>query len=97
MITNYVTILTDSMGLEAENAVTDEESVAREKLQTIHYDILHIHGCWHYSAYRLYKLAVRKGTRMVLSPYGQLEPWIVDEKYWKEKFPKKKMGLDPQK
>lgn len=89
MITNYVTMLVDSMGLEAENTITDEEIVAKGKLQAFHYDILHIHGCWHYSAHRLYKLAVKRGTRMVLSPYGQLEPWIVDEDYWKEKFPKK--------
>ena len=33
MITNYVTMLVDSMGLEAENTITDEEIVAKEKLQ----------------------------------------------------------------
>ena len=88
MVTSYVTILVDSMGLEAENIIVDDETSAKEKLQTIHFDILHIHGCWYYSAYRILKIAVKKGARIVLTPYGQLEPWIVKENYWKEKLPK---------
>ena len=89
MITNYVNMLVNSMGLEAENVIAEKEALAKEKLQTIHFDILHIHGCWHYSAYRILKTAIKRGVRAVLSPYGQLEPWIVEEHYWKEKLPKK--------
>lgn len=89
MLTNYVNMLVSNMGLEAENHIAKEESEAKEKLKVIRFDILHIHGCWHYSAYRILKLAERKGARTVLSPYGQLEPWIIDDRYWKEKLPKK--------
>ena len=89
MITRYVDMLTSSMGLEADNTVVTNESDAKEKLSSTFYDILHIHGCWQYSAYRVANIARRKGTRIVLSPYGQLEPWVVDENYWKEKLPKK--------
>lgn len=89
MITSYVDMLVNSMGLGAENIIVDAETAAKEKLQSAHFDILHIHGCWHYSAYRVLKLALKKGTRMVLSPYGQLEPWILEEHYWKDKLPKK--------
>ncbi len=89
MVHNYVNMLVNSMGLEAENIIVEDEALAKEKLQTIHFDILHIHGCWCFSAYQILKIAVKKGARVVLSPYGQLEPWIVDEHYWKEKLPKK--------
>ena len=89
MITDYVNMLVSSMGLEAENIIVDAEPIAKEKLQSIHIDILHIHGCWRYSAYRTLKLATRKGVRVVLSPYGQLEPWIINEDYWKDTLPKK--------
>lgn len=89
MIINYVNMLVDSMGLEAENYITKEGAEAKEKFKETHFDILHIHGCWHYSAYRILKLAEKKGVRIVLSPYGQLEPWIIEECYWKEKLPKK--------
>lgn len=89
MIINYVDMLLSSMGLEAENIFADNEIAAKEKLQTLHFDILHIHGCWYYSAYRILHIAMKNGTRIVLSPYGQLEPWIMEENYWKEKLPKK--------
>lgn len=88
MITSYVTMLIDNMGLEAENVIATEEAVAKEKLKSIHFDILHIHGCWRNSSAKIIKTAVKKGCRMILSPYGQLEPWIIDERYWKEKLPK---------
>lgn len=89
MITKYVDMLTGSMGLEAENTVASTESAAKEKMDSESFDILHIHGCWHYAAYRIFNVAKSKGIRMVLSPYGQLEPWVIDENYWKEKLPKK--------
>lgn len=89
MITSYVTMLVDNMGLEAENVVTAEEVVAKEKLKSVHFDILHIHGCWRNSSAKILKTAIKHGCRMVLSPYGQLEPWIIDERYLKEKLPKK--------
>lgn len=88
LISKYVTMLTGSMGLEADNTIVTSEGDAREKVKGGFFDILHIHGCWQYGAYRIFNMAAAKGIRMVLSPYGQLEPWIVDENYWKEKLPK---------
>ena len=32
--------------------------------------------------------ARKRGARLVITPHGQLEPWVVDEQYWKEKLPK---------
>jgi hypothetical protein len=89
MIAGYVNMLVNNMGLEAENVTTTEETEAKEKLQAIQYDILHIHGCWRNSSSRILKIANRQGTRLVHSPYGQLEPWILEENYWKEKLPKR--------
>ena len=59
MIINYVDMLLSSMGLEAENIFADNEIAAKEKLQTLHFDILHIHGCWYYSAYRILHIAMK--------------------------------------
>ena len=53
MITSYVTMLIDNMGLEAENVIATEEAVAKEKLKSIHFDILHIHGCWRNSSAKI--------------------------------------------
>lgn len=89
MVAEYVNMLVGNMGLEAENTVVTEEVTAVERLMSTHYHILHIHGCWFHSAAKVLKVAIKQGTRMVLSPYGQLEPWIINKKYWKEKLPKR--------
>ena len=63
-----------------------------EKLQLLregHYDLLHIHGCWSQQAWAIARLALKRGTRLVFSPQGQLEPWVMKEGYWKEKLPKR--------
>ncbi len=89
MITKYVNMLVGSMGLEAENIIVTDEAVAKEKLQTTPFHLIHIHGCWHHAAARIFSIAKKRGIRMVLSPYGQLEPWVMNENYWKDKLPKK--------
>ncbi len=88
MIAKYVSMLVGCMGLEADNTIVSTEAVAKEKMESTTFDILHLHGCWSRSAARIYHITRKKGTRLVLSPYGQLEPWVVDERYWKEKLPK---------
>ena len=89
MIASYVNMLVSNMGLETENSIASTESDAKEKLNMLDCDILHIHGCWRTSAARVMKTAFKQGARLVLSPYGQLEPWIIDDRYWKEKLPKR--------
>ena len=60
-----------------------------QKLRESHYDLLHIHGCWQQQAWTAARQALKAGTRLIFSPQGQLEPWIINENYWKEKLPKK--------
>jgi hypothetical protein len=51
-------------------------------------DIVHIHGCWSYSAARALRLSKNRGFRTLLSSHGQLEPWIMKQHLFKEKIPK---------
>ena len=51
-------------------------------------DIVHVHGCWSYSAARILRLSESRGFRTLLSPHGQLEPWIIKQNFFKEKIPK---------
>ena len=89
MISEYVAMLHESMGLECSNEMVSEAKDAQQNLRSSHYDILHIHGCWNGSLYFIVRQAIKSGTRIVLSPYGQLEPWVMKEGYWKEKLPKR--------
>ena len=88
MIAQHVTILTNSMGLEVENHLATDSSKARTLLEDGSYDLLHLHGCWRNSLRTMIGIAQKQGVRIVVTPHGQLEPWVVDQNYWKEKLPK---------
>ncbi len=89
MISQHVKMLTDNMGLEAESYAASEPEQARTLLKGGHLDILHLHGCWRSSSRSIVKTALKQGARLVVTPHGQLEPWVREENRWKEKLPKR--------
>ena len=89
MVSQYVKVLTENMGLEAENHTANEADQAKTLLKGGHYDVLHLHGCWRNSSRSVVALAFRQGARLVLTPHGQLQPWVQDENRWKDKLPKR--------
>ena len=56
-------------------------------LDEIHPDIVHINGCWMPQCACAQRWAQQKGYRVVLSPHGMLEPWIMARHYWTRKVP----------
>ena len=60
-----------------------EEEQAKTLLQGGHYDILHLHGCWRNSSRVIVNMAMRQGSRLVVTPHGGLEPWEQEENRWK--------------
>jgi len=77
------------MSKEYLNELSTTDSDALEKLRNGRFDILHIHGCWHYSLRRVARQALDLGCRLLVTPHGQLEPWVMAKDYWKEKLPKR--------
>jgi hypothetical protein len=51
-------------------------------------DIVHVHGCWQYKVVRQALQAHRRGARIVFTPHGGLEPWIINERRLSEKLAK---------
>lgn len=49
-------------------------------------DIVHIHGCWNYKTVRQAMKARSRGARIVFTPHGGLEPWIINERRLSEKL-----------
>ena len=43
-------------------------------------DIVHVHGCWQYTIVRQAMQARRQGARIVFTPHGGLEPWVINER-----------------
>lgn len=88
MIRQHVTMLTEAMGTEVEQHSATEANDARTLLEGGQYDLLHLHGCWRNSSRQVVAWALKTGARLILTPHGQLEPWVKEENRWKEKLPK---------
>ncbi len=88
MITSHVFILKDAMPSFVETTLITSVAEARKLLATEHFDILHLHGCWNFAYRNIFLTARKGGTRMVMTPHGQLEPWIRRKHLLREKLPK---------
>ena len=42
-------------------------------------DIVHVHGCWNYKVGQQALRQHRQGARIVFSPHGGLEPWVISQ------------------
>lgn len=50
-------------------------------------DIVHINCCWMPQCAFVQKWAQDLGYKVVLTPHGMLEPWIIQRNYWWKKLP----------
>ena len=88
-ICQYFDMLASNMGLEVENHKASTSEEARQLLRNIDFDILHVHGCWNNAQFMIVRKALQQGARLVVTPYGQLQPWVQQQHFWKEKLPKR--------
>lgn len=56
-------------------------------LERLKPDVVHVNCCWNPSCAWVEKWAQQKGYKVVLTPHGMLEPWIVRRHYWTRKLP----------
>ena len=89
MIAAYVDTLCAHMGVGVVSDKATRVADALQLLDSHHYDVLHLHGCWRNTSLRVVRKALKGNIRLVVSPHGQLEPWVQEEHYWQEKLPKK--------
>lgn len=84
----YIDTLSSAMCGEAENMACKNFLAFRKTLKTWKPDIVHLHGCWHLSIALACRAALKNGARVVVSPHGKLEPWVLKQKRFTEKLPK---------
>lgn len=56
-------------------------------LDEVRPDIVHVHGCWSPQCVWVQKWSQAKGYKVILTPHGMLEPWIIKRNYWIKKLP----------
>lgn len=56
-------------------------------IKEINPDVFHVNGCWTPGCAITQKWAQKLGYKVVLTPHGMLEPWIMARHYWTRKVP----------
>lgn len=92
LISRHVTLLTEGLRPSLEIYTADQVGAVRKVVREQSPDIIHCHGCPTLTVSRAILSALNKGTRLVLTPHGQLEPWTADSKrnmanaIWQKEF-----------
>lgn len=82
--------------IENANVITIPTSIRHFKnmkkewcnlLKDIKPDLVHINGCWQLQCVFTQKWAQQLGFKVILTPHGMLEPWIILRHYWTKKLP----------
>ena len=50
-------------------------------------DLVHVNCCWMPACAFVQKMAQKRNIKVVLTPHGMLEPWIIKRHYWTRKLP----------
>ncbi len=87
MVAQYVETLCNAMGSYADTHTSCELNDFINKLCDKRPDIVHLHGCWRTANWVAVHKATAHGARIVLSPHGGLEPWVIKQNYWSRKLP----------
>lgn len=56
-------------------------------LDEIKPNLVHVNCCWMPCCTLIQKWAQKKNYKVILTPHGMLEPWIIKRHYWTKKFP----------
>lgn len=58
-----------------------------EMMEVVKPDIVHVNCCWMPACAAVQRIAQKHGYKVVLTPHGMLEPWIIKRHYWTRKVP----------
>lgn len=58
-----------------------------EMMEEVRPDIVHVNCCWMPACAVVQHIAQKHGYKVVLTPHGMLEPWIIKRHYWTRKVP----------
>lgn len=50
-------------------------------------DLVHVNCCWMPACAFIQQMAQKRNIKVVLTPHGMLEPWIIKRHYWTRKVP----------
>ena len=89
MLLNYVMIAKEALETKAELELATTKSQFQKLLHSFQPDMVHLFGAWSWQNAVAAFQASRCGVRYVVTPFCQLEPWVMQTRHWHEKMPKR--------
>ena len=92
LISRHVSMLTDGLQQSVTIGTADSVGAIRKAVKEQEPDIIHCHGLPSVSAVRAILSGINKGSRLVLTLHGQMEPWATDKNkkmpaiYWQKRL-----------
>jgi len=92
LISRHVSMLTDGLRQSVTISIADSVSAIRKTVKEQEPDIIHCHGCPSVSVARAILTGINRGSRLVLTLHGQMEPWAKDTHhnvpaiYWQKRL-----------
>lgn len=88
MMAEYVETLVSALSGSVEMKAFSNFHELKHESHSSPPDIIHVHGCWRMEMRHILPLAHKCGARIVISPHGQLQPWVMKQHYKSDKLPK---------
>ncbi|MGN0220583.1 MAG: glycosyltransferase [Prevotella sp.] len=87
-ISTYISMLHDNMGKEVDMEIVTSLKELKRSIHNQPPELIHLYGAWNWKNGLATFFAAKGNIRYVYTPYGQLDPWILNQHYIKHKLPR---------
>lgn len=87
-ISTYISMLQANMGKDVDIEVVTSLKDLKKSIHNQPPELIHLYGAWNWKNGIATAFAAKGNIRYVYTPYGQLDPWILNQHYLKHKLPR---------
>lgn len=88
MMAQYATMLQEMMDKYVDTRLVHDSRQFKSVFNELCPHIVHVHGCLVSWTYQAANYARKHGARVVITPHGQMEPWVTKGQSFQDKLPK---------
>ena len=88
LIRQHVELLANGLRQSVNICVADNYHAFKQQLKSLQPDIIHCHGCCSFDIIRAVMSGHKAGSRIVITPHGQMESWAIEQQTMQAKAEK---------